>query len=130
MSADTPIGFTVGTPDTSSVSILKYKVVYLNEGGDYNQSTGVFTCRIPGLYSFTATMFKTPGGRESYCYFYVNNHKYMPVSSGTHDTSDNMSGSKTFVFMLKVGDRVYLSNCGGIDLTNQQSSFSGFLVSI
>lgn len=114
----TPIGFTVGTPDKSSGSILKYKVVYLNKGGDYNQSTGVFTCRIPGLYSFTATMFKTPGGSESYCYFNVNTRQYMAVSSGIHQTDGYLSGSQTSVFMLKVGDRVYLSTCGGINHTD------------
>jgi hypothetical protein len=75
-------------------------------------------------------MFKTPDGSKSYCYFNVNTRQYTAVSSGVHQTDDYLTGSQTLVFTLKVGDRVYLSSCIGIDITDEQSGFSGFLVSI
>ena len=47
--------------DTNDV---RFTDVFYNEGNDYNATTGVFTCRIPDIYWFSATLY---GNSGAYC---------------------------------------------------------------
>jgi hypothetical protein len=116
-------------PDTSSGSPLKFKRVIYNTGDDYNVSSGVFTCRHPGLYFFTATLFRSPGVFESACSFNVNGILKLGVNSGTGVNDGYQSGSASVVYRLKAGDIVILSSCSGQDHLYRLSSFTGFRVS-
>jgi hypothetical protein len=128
--SDLSVGFAVRYPDTSSGSPLTFKDVIYNLGDDYNVSSGVFTCRHPGLYFFTATVFRSPGLRESACSFSINGIGKLTVNSGTDVSEGYQSGSASFVYRLKAGDIVVISDCSGIDpLYRRFSSFTGFRVS-
>ncbi|XP_060601320.1 complement C1q and tumor necrosis factor-related protein 9A-like [Ruditapes philippinarum] len=123
------VGFAVSDPDNSSGSALKFKQVIYNSGDDYSLSSGVFTCRYPGLYFFTATLFRKPGLRESACDFSVNGIDQLSVNSGTDVNAGYQSGSASLVYRLKAGDIVMLSDCIGINYLYAFSSFTGFRVS-
>ncbi|XP_060601316.1 complement C1q tumor necrosis factor-related protein 2-like [Ruditapes philippinarum] len=124
------VGFAVSYPDTSSGSRLKFSNVIYNSGDDYNVSSGVFTCRHPGLYFFTATLIRKPSVRVSGCGFFVNGIGKLTVYIGGTGVNDGyQSGSGSIVYHLKAGDIVNLSNCRGIDHMFFLSSFTGFRVS-
>lgn len=123
------VGFAVSEPDKSSGSALKFRHVIFNSGDDYSMSTGVFTCRHPGLYFFTASLFRSPGIRESECSISVNGVDQLAVNSGTDLNGGYQSGSSSLVYRLKAGDIVILSGCVGQDHMYEYSSFTGFRVS-
>ncbi|XP_060583984.1 uncharacterized protein LOC132740150 isoform X2 [Ruditapes philippinarum] len=128
--ANVSVGFAVRNPDkNSSGSPLTFKYVIYNTGDDYNVSSGVFTCRHPGLYFFTSTMHRSPGARESACGFYVNSINKLTVYSGNGVNDGFQSGSASLVYRLNTGDIVELSHCRGIDHMYFLSSFTGFRVS-
>ena len=47
---------------TSGSQIISFNTEFLNIGNDMSEHTGVFTCRIPGLYVFTYTMYAYSSG--------------------------------------------------------------------
>ncbi|XP_060603064.1 uncharacterized protein LOC132756091 isoform X1 [Ruditapes philippinarum] len=123
------VGFAVSNPDTSSSSALKFKNVIYNSGDGYSLYSGVFTCRHPGLYFFTATIFRSSGAREVACDFHVNGVSKLVVNTGNAANDGFQSGSGSFVYRLDAGDIVVLSNCFKQAYIHQYSSFTGFRVS-
>jgi hypothetical protein len=89
----------------------------------------VFTCRHPGLYFFTATIFRSSGAREVACDFHVNGVSKLAVNTGNAANDGFQSGSGSFVYRLNAGDIVVLSNCFKQAYIHQYSSFTGFRVS-
>ena len=116
-----------GTHDISFPSVL------LNEGGDYDASSGVFTCRIPGQYWFAATITKAVfhGLDTLYCYVMINqNYKLKMYTDPTSDPTPAYSMSASAGFHLKLGDRVQVGNCNYyIYIINDLDTFfSGMLI--
>jgi len=103
---------------------VRFTRIRFNEGNDYNATTGVFTCRIPGIYWFSATL---SGNSGWYCYFLLNRvHKlYIAFPGGNWDI-----GSVSEVFRLSHGDRVQVGHCSspGNIRSDSANSFSGVLV--
>jgi len=106
-----------------------------NDGNDYNASSGVFTCRLPGHYWFSASIgqkwaiYEHEDTRIN-CYMLLNgvrmfemyNHPYIiSVESRT------LTGSAGF--RLNIGHQVNVGcvNTGGI-LDGDNTYFSGVLV--
>lgn len=135
------LGNTTSAFSATSLQVIKetnnvrFSTVLLNEGNDYNSTTGGFICRIPGIYSFSATLgtghvFSTL--RDAYCYVRKNNSDKLIIYL---DLSDNnldyvsYSSSATLVLHLAVNDTVNIGACyNEIQLAYNLCSFSGFLV--
>lgn len=125
--------------DLADVSTPSHTVtftnVFLNEGGDFNSVTGVFTCRIPGLYFFTASLTKR---RDSvrvdwmYCTFMLNGHGKLEIRiDPTDDDTDkgSYSASASLILNLAVGDYLYLGSCTPASyFDTNRSVFAGFLI--
>ena len=122
-----------GAATISGTTNIRFPNVYVNEGGDYNVSSGVFTCRIPGQYWFSVTLAKPfiDSVDSIYCYMLVNNNSYNLLYTNPYNDFHNayeITGSAGF--HLKVGDRFQIGSCGNPDhIRNNYNTFiSGFLI--
>ncbi|KAI5768091.1 complement C1q subcomponent subunit C [Mustela nigripes] len=107
-------------------SLVKFNTVITNPQGDYDTSTGKFTCKVPGLYYFVYHTSQT----ANLCV-----HLYR---SGTKVTTfcDHMSNSKqvssgSVLLRLQVGEQVWLAvndYNGMVGTEGSDSVFSGFLL--
>lgn len=105
----------------------------LNEGSDFNSTTGLFTCDIPGLYFFSVTLAKSSSISVMQCHLYVSGHpklftyvhpRYASGSDhGIH--SATMSG----VFHLNKDETAHIGGCSGDNSFDRlYTSFSGVLI--
>ncbi|XP_004394839.1 PREDICTED: complement C1q subcomponent subunit C [Odobenus rosmarus divergens] len=107
-------------------SLVKFNTVITNPQGDYDTSTGKFTCKVPGLYYFVYHTSQT----ANLCM-----HLYR---SGAKVTTfcDHMSNSKQVssggvLLRLPVGEQVWLAvndYNGMVGTEGSDSVFSGFLL--
>lgn len=114
---------------------MTFENVNVNKGGDYNATTGAFTCRVSGFYFFSITLMKDKSKivvDYASCGLFVNtDYKIFIGVNPTDDNTDNglYSASTSVAFRLDVGDTVSLSNCTTSDsFDSWMSSFSGFLL--
>ncbi|XP_054608557.1 uncharacterized protein LOC129167898 isoform X2 [Dunckerocampus dactyliophorus] len=102
-----------------------FSQVQTNEGDDYDNTTGIFTARIKGLYFFTVTIHTHGGDIDLYVY---KNEEDM---SQLYNPTAGYHGSETssLVMPLESGDTVYVKAYKGrVQSYTQQSMFSGFLI--
>jgi len=104
-----------------------------NEGNDYDPNTGVYTCRIPGTYWFSASLGKRAGVNDFIaCYILVNGSPKMGLVfvlvNGNNNSRFTVSGSGGF--HLAKGDRVQVGGCTDPEnIANYYNThFSGVLI--
>jgi len=121
-------------PDTGSFPDIRFPNVILNTGGDYNTDTGVFTCRIPGLYWFSATIGKHWGVNVDLvsCHIRLNGWMKIYLYADPHadNALDGYTSTGSVAFQLQTGDRVHVGYCSNeksID-NSDLTHFSGMLV--
>ena len=87
----------------------------------------MFTCRIPGIYWFSATLVSSVYGS---CYIKLNGATQGYIFVSSYD-GEYESGTGSEVFRLKQGDRVQIGGCDtSINLNGGDTinTFSGLLV--
>ncbi|XP_062376841.1 complement C1q tumor necrosis factor-related protein 5 [Sardina pilchardus] len=110
---------------------IRFDRIVLNEQGDYNAETGVFTCRVPGVYYFSvhATVYraslqfdlmKNGFALASYFQFFGNWSKPASLSGGT--LTHLIPGDKVWVQMALGEYNGFYSS------PKTDSTFTGFLV--
>ncbi|KAH3809651.1 hypothetical protein DPMN_138026, partial [Dreissena polymorpha] len=126
------IAFTVsgGPLDTP----FRFSTVLTNIGGSYEQSTGYFTCTVPGLYFFTFHLVKKRKSPQiDLCGCSLGkNAKSVGIKafidpSGQADFGSYGVSNGAYLYLNK-GDTVQLVDCTPSDSFESWSSFSGVLV--
>ncbi|MGH0129820.1 UNVERIFIED_CONTAM: hypothetical protein FKN15_047173 [Acipenser sinensis] len=103
---------------------IRLVIPICNEGGDYNPGTGVFTCRLPGLYYFT---FQTQVyNMDLYIKMVHNGHTYLEWNDSFIYGEDNVAFST--LILLKRGDTLHLEMYPHKNGMFGKAIFSGFLL--
>ena len=126
------VGFTATIPDTSKSndSLIIFSRIETNFGDGYNEKTGKFRCKIPGLYFFIAVILRNLGSTSySYCHIRVNDKNTVFAYAHSKDSNEHPSGAAHLSVQLKEEDEVYLGECRGVDQFNPGTHFSGFMIS-
>ncbi|XP_028275851.1 complement C1q-like protein 4 [Parambassis ranga] len=114
--------------------LIIYKHVFLNLGGGYDVSTGVFTVPRSGVYSLALTVYSdagAPGNTLAACANLLVNGQLV---GGTHDINmedQEDSASVVVALHLKAGDRVVVNLPTGCFLCDDHSHYNtltGFLL--
>jgi len=125
--------FTATTLSIIDTKNVRFDTVLTNQGNDYNSSSGVFTCRIAGLYWFSASITKsyTDNDGSTYCYIMINDSNKMFMWHYEQNVLHALfSMTASGGFHLNRGDRVQVGNCadpGFLYSGGMESFFSGFL---
>ena len=129
------IGFTVALGQAVSNlgdnQVIVFDWVHTNVGNDYNPQTGVFTCRVPGLYVFYVHTLAEPGKHLETT---ISKNLHIMAYTYAFDKEYFSSGSNMAVMDLQKGDTVLIRSHGdqhdhvGSVIDASYTSFSGFLI--
>ncbi|OWF40283.1 Collagen alpha-1(VIII) chain [Mizuhopecten yessoensis] len=115
--------------NVGSEQIITFDNAEINIGNQYNPTTGVFTCDIPGLYVFHLTI--TIYGDTNVELFFTKNGQYMH-NFYLANKEFLSSGSPTALIQLDQGDTVWIKSdqyhSTGDLIYGGFSYFSGFLL--
>ena len=129
------IGFTVALGQAVSNlgdnQVIVFDWVHTNVGNDYNPQTGVFTCRVPGLYVFYV---HTLAERGKHLETTISKNLNIMAYTYAFDKEYYSSGSNMAVMDLQKGDTVLVKSNqhehdhDGAVIDGSYTSFSGFLI--
>ncbi|XP_024410498.1 complement C1q subcomponent subunit C [Desmodus rotundus] len=107
-------------------SLVKFNTVITNPQGDYDTSSGKFTCKVPGLYYFVHHTSQT----ANLCVLLYRNDVKVTTFCD-HMSNSKQVSSGGVLLHLQVGDQVWLQvndYNGMVGTEGSDSVFSGFLL--
>ena len=114
----------IDTAKTQEDKPIVFSDVKVNEGGCYDNTTGVFTTTVPGTYVFTATVGSGKEDGVVHAYIAVDGANYTYLRG-----SYTSSASGSVSVQLAVGQKVWVKACSDPgDLCSVELSFTGALV--
>ena len=114
--------------------VLRFTSVKSNIGSGYASTTGVFTCKHPGLYYFSLSLIKQRASSKPnnvYCYIRKNGtyRIYTYINPGDRYADYGSYGtSVSLVIHLAAGDQIDIGGCSPDGTIFSLSTFSGFLL--
>ncbi len=101
-----PVGFHAHRTTTQTAGVIPFDTEVLDEGGDYNHLTGVFTAPVGGLYHFygAATIDSNAGTGDAY--IRVNGTQRVRAHSFVSSGTQNDTHSAALTIRLAPGDTV------------------------
>ncbi|KAL2081077.1 hypothetical protein ACEWY4_022930 [Coilia grayii] len=118
-------------PFSEEVTLIHQKVL-TNVGEAYNNTSGVFTAPVSGVYFFTFTTYSWVKNKNIGVKLMKNNDEVLLIWEN-QDSGDNEDyASNSVVLELEVGDTVYMrlpeGFCVGASIRANIHTFSGFLL--
>ncbi|XP_077987347.1 cerebellin-3-like [Glandiceps talaboti] len=110
-------------------AIIPYQHVFVNVGDSFDQTSGVFNCITPGIYSFMLNVQKRSDTYDTYIELIRNGNVVLSIHDNEGDFLD--SASSSILLDLERGDKVWLQLGRGFVLYSSEgryTTFSGFLV--
>ncbi|XP_031593717.1 complement C1q-like protein 4 [Oreochromis aureus] len=114
-------------PFTTETTLI-FEHVITNIGNAYNQSTGIFTAPVRGVYHFEFHIFGTAGIRAGGSLFRNGD---LICTAYEHPKSGSVSASNGVSLLLEVGDQVSVRLPIGSSIhenQNHHTTFSGHLI--
>ena len=113
-------------------SVVVFNQASLNVGEAYDETTGKFTCKVDGLYTFSWTTLSGPK-KDLTTDLITSGNRVARNAVDTDKTDDYLSSSSTVVVRMRKGEQTWISVVKGNQLTAQWSSvpsstFSGFKI--
>lgn len=109
--------------------VVPFKHAFLNLGGCYNSTNGIFTVTHTGLYSLALTVYSdagTPGGQLAACAGLQVNGQVVAGASEKNNLDQEDSSSAAVALHLKAGDQVAVFLPPGCILCDDGSHFNTF----
>ena len=104
---------------------IEFDKVFLNQGQSFDEHASQFVCKINGTYVFNAHMLGQEN-QNAFVMIMLNEQPRIPLHG------DKRSGfgvaSNTVIFQLVEGDKVYLRLKKDSAISNDSSTFSGYLI--
>ncbi|XP_033733112.1 uncharacterized protein LOC117322358 [Pecten maximus] len=122
----TTLGHTLN--DVAREQVIIFESIIVNNGGHYDEHTGVFTCDTEGTYVFSWTIYTINGG---YIHSDLVKNGNVFASSLAGDQNFNEASSTTAVVNLIPGDKVWTritASSAGADVLASKSSLCGFKI--
>ena len=114
----------IDTAKTKEFRPIVFSEVKVNEGGCYDNTTGVFTTTVPGTYVFTTTVGSVKDNIDVLAWIKVDNTDYTTLRG-----SYTSSGSGSVSVQLGLGQKVWVTaESDADDYSFDGLSFTGVLV--
>ena len=121
-------GFTAIEPLTTPGYALKFSKVLINTGNGYNSTSGIVSCRFPGIYLFSATIVGNPGSSRGDISCEIQINGVVQLKAQANGVNWYLSGSIDLIVYLNIGDEIHLGSCFGHQNIHHFTSFSGALI--
>ena len=113
-------------------SVVVFDQASLNVGEAYDETTGKFTCKVDGLYTFSWTTLSGPR-KDLTTDLITSGSRVAQNIVDTDKTDDTLSSSSTVIVRMRKGEQTWISVVKGNQLTAQwisvpSSMFSGFKI--
>ena len=113
-------------------SVVVFDQASLNVGEAYDETTGKFTCKVDGLYTFSWTTL-SKSKKDLTTVLITNGNRVVQNVVDTDATDDTLSSSSTVIVRMRKGEQTWISVVLGDQLTAQWASlpssmFSGFKI--
>lgn len=104
---------------------IEFNKVFLNQGNSFDEHSSQFVCKINGTYIFNAHILSQEN-QNAFIMIMLNEQPRIPMH-GDHRSGFGVA-SNTAIFQLVQGDKVYLRLKKDSAISNDSSTFSGYLI--
>lgn len=99
--------------------------MFLNQGNSFDEHSSQFVCKVNGTYIFNAHILSQEN-QNAFVMIMLNEQPRIPMH-GDHRSGFGVA-SNTAIFQLVQGDKVYLRLKKDSAISNDSSTFSGYLI--